>query len=363
MMSRLANNQSVVWAIVLIAVLIALPAVVPRYWVYFAGILGINIIAVHGLNIMTGYTGLLSLGHAAFVGVGAYTVALSQSKLGLPFYLAIPFAGIVAAIMGVAFGLPSLRIRGLYLVIATLAAQFLLNFVFVHWQSVTNGDAGLTVQPATIFGYPLNNETRAYYLILFCDVALTLFAINVIRSRVGRAFIAVRERDRTAEVLGVRIVWYKFVAFALGSFYAGVAGALLAYFNQFVNPEQFGLVLSVFFLSAVIVGGMGSTLGAVLGAVFMTLLPEFLRGGGLAIGGALGFDIASILVPLRETVFGFLIIGFLILEPRGLAQLWKRAQQKFLTPRIAADSSAVGRTRVGTEQPKRSQGSHNGETS
>ena len=324
----MARIPSMVWAVILVVVLAALPAIVPRYWIYFAGILGINIIAVHGLNIMTGYTGLLSLGHAAFVGVGAYTVALAQSKLGLPFYLAIPLAGVVAAITGVGFGLPSLRIRGLYLVIATLAAQFLLNFVFVHWQSVTNGDAGLTVLPASIFGYKLNNETRAYYLILACDVALTVFAINVIRSRVGRAFIAVRERDRTAEVLGVRIVWYKFVAFALGSFYAGVAGGLLAYFNQFVNPEQFGLVLSVFFLSAVIVGGMGSTLGAILGAVFMTLLPEFLRGGGLTIGNAFGFDMTSTLVPLRETVFGLLIVGFLILEPRGLAQLWKRARQK-----------------------------------
>lgn len=172
---------------------------------------------------------------------------------------------------------------------------------------------------------------------------MTIFAINVIRSRVGRAFIAVRERDLTAEVLGVRIVWYKFVAFALGSFYAGVAGALLAYFNQFVNPEQFGLVLSVFFLSAVIVGGMGSTLGAVLGAAFMTLLPEFLRGGGLAIGGAFGFDIASILVPLRETIFGLLIVGFLILEPRGLAQLWKRVQQRFPTRQLPATVGPGGR--------------------
>jgi branched-chain amino acid transport system permease protein len=315
------------WGLLLIAVLVALPAAVPRYWIYFAGILGINIIAVHGLNIMTGYTGLLSLGHAAFVGVGAYTVALAQSQLGLPFYLAIPLAGLATAAMGVGFGLPSLRIRGLYLVIATLAAQFILNFVFVNWQSVTNGDAGLTLQPATIFGYPLNNETRSYYLILACDVVLTLFAVNVIRSRVGRAFIAVRERDRTAEVLGVRIVWYKFVAFALGSFYAGVAGGLLAYFNQFVNPEQFGLLLSVFFLTAVIVGGMGSILGAILGAVFMTLMPEILRGCALSIGGTFGFDISSILVPLRETVFGLLIVGFLILEPRGLAHLWRRARQ------------------------------------
>jgi branched-chain amino acid transport system permease protein len=322
-------NRDWLWAALLIAVLIALPLVAPRYWIYFAGLLGINIIATHGLNVMTGYTGLLSLGHAAFVGVGAYTVALAQIHLGLPFYITIPLAGLAAAIIGIGFGLPSLRIRGLYLVIATLAAQFILNFIFVHWQRVTNGDVGLTVQPATVFGFPLNNETRTYYLILFCVVFFTIFTLNVIRSRVGRAFIAVRERDLTAEVLGVQIVWYKLVAFALGSFYAGVAGGLLAYFNQFVNPEQFGLLLSVFFLSAVIVGGMGSTLGAILGAIFMTLLPELLRESALGVGSTLGFDIASILVPLRETVFGLLMVAFLILEPRGLAQLWKRARQKF----------------------------------
>jgi branched-chain amino acid transport system permease protein len=308
-----AISRDWLWGGLLIAVLMALPLVAPRYWIYFAGLLGINIIATHGLNVMTGYTGLLSLGHAAFVGVGAYTVALAQIHLGLPFYITIPLAGVAAAVIGIGFGLPSLRIRGLYLVIATLAAQFILNFVFVHWQSVTKGDVGLTVQPATVFGYPLNNETRTYYLILFCVVFFTIFTLNVIRSRVGRAFIAVRERDLTAEVLGVQIVWYKLVAFALGSFYAGVAGGLLAYFNQFVNPEQFGLLLSVFFLSAVIVGGMGSTLGAILGAVFMTLLPELLREGALGVGNTLGLDVASILVPLREAVVGLRMVTFLIL--------------------------------------------------
>jgi branched-chain amino acid transport system permease protein len=317
------------WPALLAAVLIALPLFVPRYWVYFAGLLGINIVAAHGLNIMMGYTGLLSLGHAAFLGVGAYTVALAQIHLGLPFWITIPLGGLAAAVIGVGFGLPSLRIRGLYLVIATLAAQFILNFVFVHWQKVTNGDVGLTVQPASVFGFLLNNETRIYYLILALTAGMTLFVMNVINSRVGRAFIAVRERDLTAQVLGVEIVRYKLAAFALGSFYAGVAGGMLAYFNQFVNPEQFGLLLSVFFLSAVIVGGMGSILGAVLGAIFMTVLPELLREGALAIGATFGFDIASILVPLRETVFGLLIVTFLILEPRGLAQLWKRLRHKF----------------------------------
>jgi branched-chain amino acid transport system permease protein len=317
----------------LFAILAVLPFVAPGYWIYFAGLLGINIIATHGLNIMMGFTGLLSLGHAAFVGVGAYTVAILQTYFGLPFWLTIPAAGVSAAVIGVAFGLPSLRIRGLYLVIATLAAQFILHFVFVHWQSVTNGDVGLPVAPANVFGFLLNNETRIYYLILAFVVASTWFARNVIKSRVGRAFIAIRERDLTAQVLGVEIVRYKLLAFGLGSFYAGIAGALLAYFNRFVNPEQFGLLLSVFFLSAVIVGGMGSILGAILGAAFMTLLPEVLRELSLLVGSGLGIDLGTVLTPLRETIFGLLMVGFLLLEPRGLAQLWKRASQKFTRDR------------------------------
>lgn len=312
----------------LIAALAALPSILPGYWIFFAGLLGINIIASHGLNIMMGYTGLLSLGHAAFIGVGAYTVAILQGQFGMPFWVTIPAAGIFATVIGIGFGLPSLRIRGLYLVVATLAAQFILHFVFVNWDSVTNGDVGLSVAPANFFGIELNDETSIYYLILFFVIVSTIFARNVIHSRVGRAFIAIRERDLTAQVIGVEIVWYKLLAFGLGSFYAGVAGALLAYFNRFVNPEQFGLLLSVFYLSAVIVGGMGSILGAILGAAFVTLLPEFLREFSLLIGSSFGFDLATILTPLRETVFGLIMVAFLILEPRGLAQLWTRARRK-----------------------------------
>lgn len=318
-----------IWLIVLLVALLALPQVAPGHWVYFAGLLGINIIATQGLNLMMGYAGLLSLGHAAFVGVGAYTAALLQIHLGLPFWITLPAAGIMSALVGAVFGLPSLRIRGLYLIIATLAAQFILHFIFVGWQSVTNGDVGLTVAAASIFGYPLNNEVRIYYLILVVAILATIFARNVVRSRVGRAFVAIRERDLTAQVLGVETNRYKFIAFALGSFYAGVAGALLAYFNRYVNPEQFTLLLSVFFLSAVIVGGMGSILGAILGATFMTLLPEILREGLIPLAGMIGFDLSAVMTPLREVVFGLLIVGFLLLEPRGLAQLWKRAKRKF----------------------------------
>ncbi len=329
--SPLTANR--LWLLIFIIALAAMPLMLPGYWIFFAGLLGINIIATHGLNIMMGYTGLLSLGHAAFVGVGAYTVAILQGRYGMPFWVTIPTAGILATVIGIAFGLPSLRIRGLYLVIATLAAQFILHFVFVNWESVTNGDVGLSVAPAVVFGIALNDETSIYYLILFFVVVSTIFARNVIHSRVGRAFIAIRERDLTAQVIGVEIVWYKLLAFGLGSFYAGIAGALLAYFNRFVNPEQFGLLLSVFFLSAVIVGGMGSILGAILGAAFVTLLPEFLRETSLLIGSSLGFDLATILTPLRETIFGLIMVAFLILEPRGLAQLWTRTRRKLLRER------------------------------
>ena len=317
------------WLAILIAALLAVPHVLSGYWIYFAGLLGVNIIATQGLNIMMGYTGLLSLGQAAFVGVGAYTVAILQTRLGLPFWVTIPSAGVVATVIGIGFGLPSLRIRGLYLVVATLAAQFILHFVFVNWESMTNSDVGMPVTPASLFGYPLNNETRIYYFILVFVVASTLFMRNVIYSRVGRAFIAIRERDLTAQVLGVEIVWYKLLSFGLGSFYAGVAGGLLAYFNRYVSPEQFTLALSVFYLSAVVVGGMGSILGAILGAAFATLLPEFLKEASLLIGDGFGLDISPILTPLQEAIFGLIIVGFLILEPRGLAQLWLRARRKF----------------------------------
>ncbi|AKH98862.1 amino acid/amide ABC transporter membrane protein 2, HAAT family [Hoeflea sp. IMCC20628] len=328
--SRPSARQGLYWNSTFLALLLILPLVAPRYWIYFACIFGINVIATHGLNIMMGYTGLLSLGHAAFLGVGAYTTALLQIHLGLPVYITLPLAGLAAAVIGIGFGLPSLRIRGLYLVIATLAAQFILQFVFVHWESVTNGDVGLTVAPPEVLGMALNTEGRIYYLILFVAVCATLFAVNVIKSRVGRAFIAIRERDLTAEVLGVEIVWYKLVSFALGSFYAGVAGGLLVYFNHTVNPEQFGLMQSVFFLSAVIIGGMGSTLGAILGALFMTLMPEALSQVVLSTGDLFSIDTASFLVPLRETIFGFLMVAFLIFEPRGIAHIWARIRQNYL---------------------------------
>ena len=327
----LKSGRDYATAILIAAGLIIFPLTAPGYWVYFAGLLGINIIATHGLNIITGYTGLLSLGHAAFMGVGAYTVAITAEKLGFPFYLTLPLAGVMAAIIGVGFGLPSLRIRGLYLVIATLAAQFILHFTFVEWESLTKGDIGYIVKPIEIFGVKLDNERNIYFLILPIVVLMTLFAHNLFRTRVGRAFIAIRERDLTAEVLGVHLVKYKLMSFAIGSFYAGVAGGLMAYFFRLVNPEAVRPAAFRVLPRQCHRGRMGSTLGSILGAFFMTILPEILRLSVESLGKAYQIDLTTVLVPIRETIFGLMMILFLIFAPHGLVQLWQRTRAMIAT--------------------------------
>ncbi len=316
------------WFALLIAALAVFPLVGGAYFVYLACLLGIHLISAAGLNVMTGYTGLISLGHAAFMGVGCYTVALAE-KAGIPFWLALPAAGFVAAATGLVFAIPSLRIKGLYFAVATLAAQFVLGFIFREWESVTGGVRGANVPAASVLGFQLNNDGRVYYLIVSLAVVLLAGARNLFRTRVGRAFIAIRDRDISAEVLGISLFRYKLLAFAIGSFYAGIAGGLWGYFFRVATPELFGLSLSVFYLAAIIVGGLGSILGTILGATFMTMVPELLR-AMVGWADALGVPDANVfLAPVRQVVFGLLIVGFLVFEPHGLAELWRRARRFF----------------------------------
>ncbi len=316
------------WFALLIVALAVFPLVGGAYFVYLACLLGIHLISAAGLNVMTGYTGLISLGHAAFMGVGCYTVALAE-KAGIPFWLALPAAGFVAAATGLVFAIPSLRIKGLYFAVATLAAQFVLGFIFREWESVTGGVRGANVPAASVLGFQLNNDGRVYYLIVSLAVVLLAGARNLFRTRVGRAFIAIRDRDISAEVLGISLFRYKLLAFAIGSFYAGIAGGLWGYFFRVATPELFGLSLSVFYLAAIIVGGLGSILGTILGATFMTMVPELLR-AMVGWADALGVPDANVfLAPVRQVVFGLLIVGFLVFEPHGLAELWRRARRFF----------------------------------
>ncbi len=314
------------WLILLLCALIAFPFVADEYWLYLACLVAINIASATGLNILTGYTGLVSLGQAAFMGLGAYTVAVLENHFGLPVLLNLLLAGGVAMLGGLIVGIPSLRVKGLYLAIATIAASMILHFIFANW-SLTGGTSGLTVNPARVFGIELDSSFRLYWLIVPITILMLLGAANIFRTRIGRAFIAIRDRDISAEVLGIPLLRYKLLSFGLSSFYAGVAGGMWAYFFRVVTPESFPLIMSIFFLAAIIVGGMGTLLGGILGATFITMVPEALK---LIVGWLpLSANATLILSPVRTIVFGALIIGFLIFEPLGLQEIWRRIQRFF----------------------------------
>jgi len=314
------------WLAVGAAVLVLFPFVASDYWLYLACLVAINVASATGLNILTGYTGLVSLGQAAFMGLGAYTVAILQTRLGSPFALNLLAGGLVAMLGGVLVGLPSLRVKGLYLAIATIAASFIAHFLFANFK-FTGGTTGLSLAPATLLGLPLDTSFRLYWLIVPVMLLMVLGAANLFRTRIGRAFIAIRDRDISAEVLGIALLRYKLLSFALSSFYAGVAGGLWAYFFRVVTPESFPLLMSIFFLAAIIVGGMGTIVGGILGAIFMTLVPELLKLIFEWLPG--GHEMTVFLSPVRTVVFGLLIVGFLVFEPQGLAEVWRRIRRFF----------------------------------
>ncbi|MCF8041365.1 MAG: branched-chain amino acid ABC transporter permease [Desulfarculaceae bacterium] len=316
------------WLVVLFLAIAAFPFMVGPYLLYMANLTGVAIIAAVGLNILTGAAGQISLGHAAFVGIGAYTSAILTTKLGLPFLLCLPLSGLSAAFFGVIVGAPSMRMKGLYLCIATLAAQVIFDFIFVHWTSVTGGIRGINVPSAELFGYKLDTEFKLYFVTIPIMIAAVTAARNLFRTRVGRAFIAIRDRDISAELMGINLFQYKLYAFAASSFYAGVAGCLQVYLLRIVTPEHFPLHESIRYLAMIIVGGLGSVLGSIFGAIFMTMVPEALQ-SGLALFQGLDDKLMSYLFPLQTVVFGLLIVVFLVFEPHGLAEMWRRVKNYF----------------------------------
>jgi len=284
-------------------------------------------LAALGLNILTGYAGQLSLGTAAFMAVGAFASYNFVARIpGIPILLAFVLGGLSAAMVGIAFGLPSLRIRGFYLAAATLATQFFVVWCLTKIPYLTNGSSSgvITAQKIVIFDYAFDTPARKYLLVLGVVAVMALLAKNMIRSNVGRSWMAVRDMDMAAEVIGIRLMRTKLLAFAVSSFYCGVAGALYAFaYLGTVEPEAYSLDLSFRILFMVIIGGVGSVLGSFLGAFFIVLLPVFLN--LLAHGLSLPTTVAS---NLELMVFGALIIAFLIAEPHGLARLWQIGKEK-----------------------------------
>jgi branched-chain amino acid transport system permease protein len=284
-------------------------------------------LAALGLNILTGYAGQLSLGTAAFMAVGAFASYNFLARLpGLPVLLAFVLGGLSAALVGIAFGLPSLRIRGFYLAASTLATQFFVVWCLTKIPYLTNYSSSgvITAQKIVILGYQFDTPDRKYLLVLGVVAVMALLAKNMIRSNVGRSWMAVRDMDVAAEVIGFRLMRTKLLAFAVSSFYCGVAGALYAYaYLGTVEPEAYNLDLSFRILFMVIIGGVGSVLGSFLGAAFIVLLPVFLN--IFAHSLVLPTSVAS---NLELMVFGALIIFFLIVEPHGLARLWQIGKEK-----------------------------------
>jgi len=311
------------WATILfVAALGAAPSFASSYWLDVLNRVAIASIAALGLNILTGFTGQISLGNAAFLAVGAYTTAALAGKAGLPFAMTIPLAGLATALVGMVFGVPSLRLKGLYLAMATLAAHFIVEFTVSHWDALTGGVNGISVPAAKLGALELDSDAKLFYLVVPLAALLTLFAKNLFRTRVGKAFIAIRDQDISAEVMGVRVFRYKLLSFGVSSFYVGVAGALLAYQARIISPENFPITLAIDQLGMVIIGGLGSIQGSIFGAIFITLLPELLR----MATGALGEHfphLTTLFAPLKTGLFGLVIVLFLVFEPDGLAARWR----------------------------------------
>lgn len=307
-----------------------IPFVSSSYLLYILNICGIYAIAAIGLNILIGFTGQISLGHGAFFGVGAYSAAILATKAGLPFIVTIPLAGLITAAVGMVFGLPSARLKHLYLTIATLAGQFIIEYVFVQWESMTGGADGIVVTGASLFGLDLGKDRNFFFVIFFCFISMTWIASNLMRTRYGRAFIAIRDNDRAAEGMGIPLFPYKLLSFGISSFYAGFAGGLFAYYTMSITPEPFNLWLSIEFIAMIIIGGLGNIAGSVFGTIFIVSLNEILSAStqflmNIGVTTAIALTIA----PLREFIFGLAIVLFIIFEPKGLAEVWRIVRSSF----------------------------------
>jgi branched-chain amino acid transport system permease protein len=296
-------------ALLAAAGLLALPRLVGEYWSYVAALACLHVLLATGLNFLSGYAGQFSFGHSALYGFGAYTTGLAMVKLGLPFPLAIALAVIVTVIVSLLIAVPALRVSGVYLGIITVGFVELFIWGANNWRALTFGPAGFAVPVSSLAGFALDSSVRTYYVILPVTVAMTWVARALVRSKVVRGFVAIRDHEMAAQALGVNAVRYKILAFALNAAYAGVAGGLYAVLLNYVSPGTFGLFEAISQFNMVVVGGIGTLYGPVFGAVILTVVFELLRG----------------FTGLQELLSGLFLVGFVLFLPRGVAGELRRA--------------------------------------
>jgi branched-chain amino acid transport system permease protein len=317
--------------VLVILFVLLLPFALNNYWLSLVNTIGIAAIGAVGLNILVGFTGQISLGQGGFLAIGAFTSAILVGRVGLPLPLAVAGAVLLTAAVGAVVGLPALRLKGLYLAIATLASQEIIEFVVRRWRWLTAGQGFLDVPRLGIFGWtaPRASFERTWYWVILGSAALAVLgARNLFRTALGRSFMAVRDQDIAASTIGVNLTRAKLTAFALSSGYVGLAGALTASYTEIVTWERFTLDVSVQYLGMIIVGGLGSVAGAIYGAAFLMLLPPLLSELADALRGPMPY-LADGLPALQVMFVGLVIMMFLLFEPRGLDRLWRRAKEYF----------------------------------
>ena len=312
----------------LVVALLVFPFIASPFQLDLASQVFLAAIGALSLMLLTGYAGQISLGHAGLLAAGAFTAGIGFREAHAPFWVTLPMAALVGALLGVIFGLPSLRLRGLYLAVSTLALHFVVIYLGGEYESRWGFSTGIVIDPPSIAGFEISDPRVWYFILLAAAVATLLVCLNLVRARSGRAWRAIRAHETVAEALGIGVAGYKLAAFVISSAITAVAGALFAYYRGFVSVEAFSLFLTVQYLAMVIIGGMGSLLGALMGAAFVTIFPYLIEAGLLALPGAQGY--ASLLFAVNYAAFGLVMILFLMFEPLGLVGIWRRIQSYFL---------------------------------
>ena len=311
----------------LAAALLALPLFASFFLLDLAGQIFLAVIGAVALMLLTGIAGQVSLGHAGLLAAGALVTGILTQEAGAPFWITLPAATIAGALLGLLFGLPSLRLKGLYLGISTLALHFIVVFLGQEYETIRGFSTGISVHPPRIFGWELYDPAAWYYVLLAFDVVVVLFALNLLRSRTGRAWRAVHERDVVAEALGVSVFRAKLSAFVISSALTALAGAVFSYYRGFVSVEAFSLFVTIQYVAMVIIGGLGSILGAILGAIFVTMFPYAIEAALETTG--LAAALAGYVFAINYALFGLVMLAFLLFEPDGLAGIWRRLRDYF----------------------------------
>ncbi|WP_217650067.1 branched-chain amino acid ABC transporter permease [Thalassovita taeanensis] len=310
--------------------LIGAPMVLDAHLLGLVTVILFTLVGALGLNILMGYTGLVSLGHVGFLVLGAYGYAVTVGIHGLHPLLGFLMAGIVPAIAGVIVGAPSLRLKGIYLAITTMAFAFIINTAILEADFITNGSSGIFLPRPTMFGISFKSDAAFYWLCLFFAVAALAVTLNIRRSRIGRAFMAIRDNDIAAQSMGINLIAYKLLAFVMSAFMTGIAGALFGVYLSFVTVEGFTFHLTIEALAILVVGGLGSALGVVLGTILIVLLPE-ITGVLLSLTGDAAQEVmATKAFEVRNILYGVIIIGFLRFDPTGLVGIWKDVQRTWV---------------------------------